>query len=44
MDNLTNPCFKNDWIKIGFSDDVDGRVRELSRATAIPLPFENMPH
>jgi len=37
---LTNPCFKENWIKIGFTDNVDKRIKELSQATGIPLPFE----
>jgi len=37
---LTNPCFKDNWIKIGFAIDVDKRVKELSGVTGMPLPFE----
>lgn len=37
---LTNESFhREDWIKIGYADDVDKRVKELS-GTAVPLPFE----
>ena len=37
---LTNKSFHRDnWIKIGYTDDVDKRVKELS-GTAVPLPFE----
>lgn len=37
---LTNESFHRDnWIKIGYADDVDRRVRELS-GTAVPLPYE----
>lgn len=36
---FTNPSFKNDWVKIGYTDDVDRRLRELSN-TSVPLPFE----
>jgi hypothetical protein len=37
---LTNPSFRDDWVKIGFAKDVDKRVKELSGATGVPLPFE----
>ena len=37
---LTNPSFKEDWIKIGKSSHpVDIRSRELDN-TAVPSPFE----
>lgn len=37
---LTNPSFKEDWVKIGKSSrPVDVRSRELDN-TAVPLPFE----
>ena len=37
---LTNPSFKEDWIKIGKSSrPVDLRSKELDN-TAVPLPFE----
>ena len=37
---LTNPSFKEDWIKIGNSSrPVDIRSKELDN-TAVPLPFE----
>ena len=37
---LTNPSFKDDWVKIGKSSrPVDIRSKELDN-TAIPLPFE----
>ena len=37
---LTNPSFKEDWIKIGKSSrPVDIRSKELDN-TAVPLPFE----
>ncbi len=37
---LTNPSFKEDWVKIGKSSrPVDLRSRELDN-TAVPLPFE----
>ena len=37
---LTNPCFKENWIKIGNTDHLERRLAELSQATGIPLPFE----
>lgn len=37
---LTNPSFKEDWVKIGKSSrPVDVRSRELDN-TAVPLPFD----
>lgn len=37
---LTNPSFKEDWVKIGKSArPVDVRSKELDN-TAVPLPFE----
>ena len=37
---LTNPSFKEDWVKIGKSSrHVDVRSKELDN-TAVPLPFE----
>ena len=37
---LTNPSFKEDWVKIGKSSrPVDIRSKELDN-TAVPLPFE----
>ena len=37
---LTNESFHQDnWIKIGYSEDVEKRVKELS-GTSVPLPFE----
>lgn len=37
---MTNPSFKEDWIKIGKSSrPVDIRSKELDN-TAVPLPFE----
>lgn len=37
---LTNESFhREDWIKIGYAEDVDKRVKELS-GTAVPLPYE----
>ena len=37
---LTNPCFKQNWVKIGMTDNLERRVLELSQATGVPLPFE----
>lgn len=37
---LTNESFhKDNWIKIGYADNVEKRVKELS-GTAVPLPYE----
>ncbi len=37
---LTNESFHRDnWIKIGYAEDVEKRARELS-GTAVPLPYE----
>ena len=37
---LTNPSFREDWVKIGKSSrPVDVRSNELDN-TAVPLPFE----
>lgn len=37
---LTNPSFKDNWVKIGKSSrPVDVRSKELDN-TAVPLPFE----
>lgn len=37
---LTNPSFREDWVKIGKSSRlVDVRSKELDN-TAVPLPFE----
>ena len=37
---LTNPSFRDDWVKIGRSHrTVDVRSKELDN-TAVPLPFE----
>ena len=37
---LTNPSFKEDWVKIGMSAiSVEQRVKQLD-GTAVPLPFE----
>ena len=37
---LTNKSFhQSNWIKIGYSENVERRVKELSN-TSVPLPFE----
>ena len=37
---LTNESFhKDDWIKIGYTENVEKRVKELS-GTAVPLPYK----
>lgn len=37
---MTNPSFRDDWVKIGYTSNLDSRVRDLSGATGVPLPFE----
>jgi len=37
---FTNPSFKENWVKIGITDNIDRRLYELSQATGVPLPFE----
>lgn len=36
---FTNPSFREDWIKIGKTTDVEVRLKTLD-TTALPLPFE----
>lgn len=36
---LTNPSFREDWVKIGKTIDLKGRLRTLDN-TSVPLPFE----
>ncbi len=36
---LTNPSFKEDWIKIGMTQNMEERLRTLD-TTALPLPFK----
>lgn len=36
---LTNPSFREDWVKIGFTENLRERLKELDN-TSIPLPFE----
>ena len=37
---LTNPSFREDWVKIGYSSvSVEQRVKQLD-GTSVPLPFE----
>ena len=37
---LTNESFhKANWIKIGYAEDVDKRVKDLS-GTSVPLPYK----
>ena len=35
---LTNPSFP-DYVKIGYADDVDRRLKELNRSECIPFAF-----
>lgn len=36
---LTNPSFREDWVKIGMTRNMEERLRTLD-TTALPLPFE----
>ncbi len=36
---LTNPSFREDWVKIGKAKNIDERVKTLDN-TSVPLPFE----
>ena len=36
---LTNPSFREDWVKIGKSTNMDKRLKTLN-TTALPLPFK----
>ena len=35
---LTNPSFREDWVKIGKTKDIEKRLKSLN-TTALPLPF-----
>ena len=35
---LTNPSFP-EYVKIGYADDVDRRLKELNRSECIPFAF-----
>lgn len=37
---LTNPGLKDNLVKIGFATNVESRVKQLSRKTAVPAPYE----
>ena len=36
---LTNPSFREDWVKIGMTQNMEERLRTLD-TTALPLPFK----
>ena len=36
---LTNPSFREDWVKIGKTKNMEERLRTLDN-TSVPLPFE----
>ena len=36
---LTNPSFREDWVKIGMTQNMEERLKNLD-TTALPLPFE----
>ena len=35
---LTNPSFP-DYVKIGYADDIDKRLKQLNRSECIPFAF-----
>ena len=35
---LTNPSFR-DWVKIGYADNVEERVKQLNRSECTPFAF-----
>ena len=37
---MTNSSFREDWVKIGYTVNLENRLKELSGATGVPLPFE----
>lgn len=36
---LVNPSFREDWVKIGQTEDIKRRIKELSSKTCLPFPF-----
>ena len=36
---LTNPSFP-DYVKIGYADDIDKRLKQLNRSECIPFAFQ----
>lgn len=36
---LVNPSFREDWVKIGRTEDIDRRIKDLSSKTCLPYPF-----
>ena len=39
---LTNPSFP-DYVKIGYADDIDKRLKQLNRSECIPYAFRVYP-
>lgn len=37
---MTNASFQEDWVKIGRTDDLQKRVKDLSNKTCLPYAFE----
>ncbi len=35
---LTNPSFK-DYVKIGYADDINKRLKQLNRSECVPFAF-----
>jgi hypothetical protein len=38
IDILTNPSF-SDYVKIGYADDVQKRLKELNKSECVPFAF-----
>ena len=38
---LTNPSFK-EYVKIGYADDVQKRLKQLNRSECIPFAFSSL--
>ena len=38
---LTNPSFP-DYVKIGYADDIDKRLKQLNRSECIPFCFQSI--
>lgn len=40
---LTNPSFP-DYVKIGYADDIDKRLKQLNRSSVFRMPFGSTLH
>ena len=36
---MTNPSFSDEWVKIGYADDVDARLKQLNASSCTPYAF-----